>query len=437
MDSDALVFLHLSDIHFKHIKSYFDLDYDLRHELEKDLESLLADIHHVNSIVITGDIVFSGKKDEYDIARSWIERVCKQTQCAIEDVWLVPGNHDVDRTKTRTKMNQTIHANIRKQNTQNNFDSELLSWIEDKDGNKTLLEPLEDFNSFAMSFGSESMPHRLSWTTDDNTDYELNDGSKIRIIGINSALISDDSDDNRANKLFISSFQFNLQRYNGVEYLLLCHHPPDWVLDNDFEDKIISRARILLFGHKHYSKIRQIENSLKIVAGAIHPTRTEEVWLPTYNVISLKILKDNKSRRLQVKTFQREWNSDLNKFQAKYSDTGNYYYEHFLNLDDWENKKEDVLENAEIVHEERPQMLRDTTSIRKLVYHFLSLPHPVILKIAVDLELMREEDRNKNATEIYKSIIDRAQQNKQLGQLWDNVSKYRGQDMERENPFNT
>src|SRR4051794_33157633 len=92
--------LHLSDIHFRFGESgdIFDPDSDLRNELERDVVRLRGTrIEKVDGILVTGDIAFAGKKEEYERASAWLERLCDLLGCARDNVWVVPGNHDVDR----------------------------------------------------------------------------------------------------------------------------------------------------------------------------------------------------------------------------------------------------------------------------------------------------------------------------------------------------
>ena len=66
-----LIFLHFSDIHFhkKNSVGIYDLDQDIRNEIEIDIEMLTQDIESVNGIIISGDIAFAGVKEEYKISK--------------------------------------------------------------------------------------------------------------------------------------------------------------------------------------------------------------------------------------------------------------------------------------------------------------------------------------------------------------------------------
>lgn len=78
-----LVLLHLSDIHFT-VRSgdNFDVFEDVRNELEEDIKRIVPTLPApVAAIVVSGDIAFSGKRQEYETAAAWLDRVCELAGC--------------------------------------------------------------------------------------------------------------------------------------------------------------------------------------------------------------------------------------------------------------------------------------------------------------------------------------------------------------------
>jgi 3',5'-cyclic AMP phosphodiesterase CpdA len=96
---ESIALAHLSDIHFHHELGgdVWDLDSELRHELELDLGRVTAELGPLRALLITGDVAFSGSTDEYAAAETWLGRITTLAGCREEDVWMVPGNHDVLR----------------------------------------------------------------------------------------------------------------------------------------------------------------------------------------------------------------------------------------------------------------------------------------------------------------------------------------------------
>ena len=121
-------------------------------------------------------------------------------------------------------------------------------------------------------------------------DLLLNDGSTLHLRGLNSVLISGPDDDDKRNKLLLGAIQTEYGRSDGVEYLTLCHHPTDWLLDKDnVAEALLAYSRIQLFGHKHIQKVNKMDETLWLVAGAVHPELSKPNWWPRYNYLSIEV----------------------------------------------------------------------------------------------------------------------------------------------------
>src|SRR5688572_22931427 len=113
---NPLVLLHLSDIHFSKslFSAPFDLDANLRNELELDIGRTIDDVGAPAGILVAGDIAFSGQRDEYDRAGAWLGVLANLVRCPQENVWCVPGNHDVDRQViTGRRTVRDLHSRLR------------------------------------------------------------------------------------------------------------------------------------------------------------------------------------------------------------------------------------------------------------------------------------------------------------------------------------
>jgi len=62
-------------------------------------------------------------------------------------------------------------------------------------------------------------------------------------------------------------------------------------------------------------------------------------------------------------------------------------------------------------------------SKRKLIYHFLNLPFHEIIKIATNLDLILDEDRNVENIELYRRVINRAENENKLAELWEEIEQ--------------
>src|SRR5262245_41797629 len=94
-----LSFVHLSDIHFRRgrMGDVHDEDAGLRNELQRDLRRLRKKLTRLDGLIISGDVAFGGKPEEFEYAANWIETVRELVGCPKDAVMVIPGNHDVDR----------------------------------------------------------------------------------------------------------------------------------------------------------------------------------------------------------------------------------------------------------------------------------------------------------------------------------------------------
>ena len=94
---NTLTWLHLSDLHASERS-----DWDAGRVLKSLLEDLrvLRDEHELRPdlLIFTGDAAFAGRADEFDTAGRFFEEVRDACGVERENVFLVPGNHDVDRS---------------------------------------------------------------------------------------------------------------------------------------------------------------------------------------------------------------------------------------------------------------------------------------------------------------------------------------------------
>ena len=215
-------FLHLSDIHFRrNANTPYDAYKDLRNELERDAIKKGKDLNGVHAILISGDIAFSGHEEEYKIAHDWLQHMCRELGCPLENVWTIPGNHDVDRKIIEKSMLlKDAHRNLRQ--TAAELDDKLAGYLGgDPEAAKLIYRPIQNYVDFAAKYGCGLSPESPFW----EQDWPLNDGSTLRIRGVNSTVASDELDNDASYKLVVGKRQLEMSRQDGVEYSVLCHHP--------------------------------------------------------------------------------------------------------------------------------------------------------------------------------------------------------------------
>ena len=279
------MFLHLSDIHFRAGESQTEFDRvqaDLRNEMELQLEQIFRSTK-ATGILITGDVAFGGKEEDFEIARAWLEHLTDLLHCGIDDVWVVPGNHDVDRDVVDASPKlQAVHEEIRSAAKAGRLDPVLEGFLKDPTFGPTLLQPLKSYNEFAGVYGCEIEASRPCW----ESILKFPDGTDLCLRGLSSALISDRQDDK--GHLVLGSIQSVVYRRPGRINMTLCHHPPDWLIDGaNVADHFEQRVHVQLFGHKHDYRVPRYVNSVVISAGATHPDRKQPNWIRVTTLFNL------------------------------------------------------------------------------------------------------------------------------------------------------
>lgn len=417
MANEALVLVHLSDIHFnRHTTGdAYDLDAELRDGLSNDSAALRNELGNANAILVTGDIAFSGRADEFEIAGQWLESLSRVVGCAIEDIWTTPGNHDVDWTVIReSEVLQTLYDSLCKEPLFT-LDRKVNNLLRDRAAD--LFAPLHNYNEFAAPFQCRVTHERPNSTG----DLILNDGSILRLVGLNSTLVSSSLDHERDRPLILGSYQTSFARKPGVEYLTLCHHPPSWLRDGaGMAEALNAKTRIQLFGHRHLHAVENVGGSIVVAAGAVQPERyTEEGWEPHYNWIRASINQATGLRSLCVEVAPRVWDRRSSRFVG-HGDTLRFE----IPLDAWvQAAREPIgIEVREVIEEElttgtpedRNAALHDR---RRLYYRFFRLPYGKAVAIAQELGLFDEADRTLKGAELLNAILRRATERQLVEEL--------------------
>lgn len=422
-----LTFVHLSDIHLgtPGMHGVCDLNAQLRGALEQDLVEFRETNGCVTGLLVTGDIAFSGAEAQYLEAGDWLTKLCKIAGCDEDQVWIVPGNHDVQRSVNASSMLvRDFHTNVR-QLPPSQLDAKLGEALTDAVASKGIFDALANYNAFACRFRCTVSAVKPFW----EKDLLLNDGSILRLRGVTSTLISDATDDDKANKLLLGTAQLSIVREPGVEYLVLCHHPPEWLLDRDaIEQKLCALVRVQLFGHKHEQTIHQIDQNLRLTSGAIHPERHGQVWVPRFNVLSLQVEGSGNQRTMKVDVHSRIWDAPNQIFMA---DGRAEQYQ--LALNRWGGRPASGAVGVPAVVPPRPMGSPAPTPcavtpsvddlLRKLTYRFLTLSILNRMDVLDRLGLLPTRELGSIDAAFYSAAISRLQADGRLSECWDTINR--------------
>jgi predicted MPP superfamily phosphohydrolase len=435
-----MLLLHISDIHFRApdcLDPNQDPDRVYRTRLLRDVRARVAELGPVSAILIGGDIGFKGAPEEYRTAMIWIRELAAVAGCPLERVFVIPGNHDVDRSIIgHNAAVRNAQAAIARANGEHR-ERELRAQISDADTAHALLKPIAAYNEFAKILNCQVfLPDRLYW----KQDLDLEGGVVLRVHGLTSTLLSgaEGRDDTR-DGLYLSPLQTVLDPVEDVVNLVLCHHPPDWLMDQDAaEDAICGRAALQLFGHKHRQRIAREANYVRFSAGAVNPDRYELGWLPGYNLIDLHIRGAGPDRAITVDAHLRQWQSNPDLFRPVLTPQEETVFSHIIPFPEPPRAAApavaagapgaDPAVQAATLSESSCDTLpgkpdadveaaMGDASTRNLVFRFWNLTASQRREIALRIGLISEEELGLPEPERYGRALIRAGQRGQLDQL--------------------
>ena len=422
-----MLLLHISDIHFRReeIGNPMDPNNHLRNELKRDAEEMCQRLGKApDAILVSGDIAFAAHADEYAFALSWLEKLAIACGTTSECIFVIPGNHDVVRSMASKPMVQALHQQIKSANPIL-LDNVLRGILQDPDSSRALYAPLDQFNLFAGQFFCDvSAPMRTIATR----SLKLNDGSTLKLIGFNSALVSSQADE--VGNLFVDPACFQITRERGVEHVVLCHHPFTWLRQGEvLKGHLNDVARIQLFGHEHTNRIELQRDTVRIAASAAHPDRTEHGWEPGYNLIELQVVNKGAERRLYMEAHVRIWQSNPGQFRAK-MDRSREVFKHDIELDSWTAPPVESISStifqADSTHVEPTEHKmraaqnsgRDPMdNLRSIGVRFFKLTLSQKSAIAGKLGLLEDEDMNQPDFERFRRVFERARDRNLVDEL--------------------
>ncbi|MFZ0523925.1 MAG: metallophosphoesterase [Candidatus Acidiferrales bacterium] len=425
-----LTFVHLSDIHFIlgfSSESPFDIDKPVRDAILQDAKALRSKLAPVTGVLLTGDIAYAGKSGEYTTALDWLGQLTEILGCEKEYLWCVPGNHDIDRSVLKENLAiAAVHNHLR---TAADRETQLRDHLLVENTGRLLFSPLKAYSEeFATRLGCLSHPAQPWWTD----DWELNDGSILRLRGLNSVLVSGPDDNDKDKKLILGAIQTDYGRESGVEYLTLCHHPTDWLLDKDrVEESLMNYSRIQLFGHKHVQKATQMDETLWLVAGAVHPERSKPDWLPRYNYLSIEVQGTGAERYMSVDVYARVWSQTERQFTREQGGYREDFRNYRLKLPEWRTpmiaESTNNAAGAEAATERGADPQRAMNMNRKkLLFRFIGLPHHTKVAIMKRFDLWQDDDQKLPDAEIFAACFERAKKKNVLDKVWEAVEGQSG-----------
>ncbi|CAK7010808.1 metallophosphoesterase [Tissierella sp.] len=248
-----IILCHLSDIHFKLDKKNSLLDKE-----EKLSEAIRSHIQMVSSnnlenrifFIITGDIAFSGKSEEYDIALNFIIKLQDKLKEELGEVnieyIIAPGNHDCNFEKDNALRQMALDGTKNGKKVDNHVINLCTSLQENFDNFTSILNEKHQSNKIQNIYEYETKDKKIAFQTFNSSWMSMKRESQGDII------IPLDQVD-----------EIYLENYDLV--VTLFHHPLNWIENNNkikFKQLIEKTSDIIITGHEHNSEtIESITNN--------------------------------------------------------------------------------------------------------------------------------------------------------------------------------
>ncbi len=312
MAKESYTFIHLSDIHFGQERDgTIRIHDDIRAQLLNDCKQVLEESKTPpDGILITGDIAYGGTREEYERAGQWIDQLAQTVGCDIISVRTIPGNHDIDRKKIH-HFCKLAHEDVRGKQA-SEVDACLEEMLKDEEESNPLLAKIAAYREFAARFGCDfDSVKKPIW----RKEYIFPGGRKLILVGMNSVQISDSTD--AEGRMILGNNQYVLPVEDNVEYVVLVHHPVEWLKDRSNVRPYLMRTRVVMVGHEHELRIHKIQDEyqreqLQVFAGATNPPERDMEY--RYNWLDISLVEDQDHVSLRVNVRPRLWDRMQTKF---------------------------------------------------------------------------------------------------------------------------
>jgi 3',5'-cyclic AMP phosphodiesterase CpdA len=250
----SITWLHLSDLHAR-----LQDDWDSRQiadTLVKDLKSLQKDYGlRPDLVFFTGDAAFGAHKtekmvDQYQKVKAFFDSVRRafEPEIPIRDLYLIPGNHDVDRGEITPDQTQWLRNPDRK------LDEIIAAMRDGKKQWRTWMDRLSAYRNFLTEYGllhlQPEHSHQI-WA-----DAKQIGSLRVGIVGFNSAWSCADKRD-KAMLWCGGEWQLSQlkEQLGPVAFsFALIHHPGNWFTvqeDPAFLRRLRQYFPLVLHGHEH------------------------------------------------------------------------------------------------------------------------------------------------------------------------------------------
>ena len=363
--------LQISDIHWLAIPDAMD-DYSLmRHEFLDDIESFCKNGNgQFDHLLICGDIAFSGEKEQYTKAKTYIENICDKIKLNKSEVYVVPGNHDKQRNAGKTVLRNLIQAGLACESANDQMFYNLMKG--DTDSFRDLFFPFKEYRDFSAGYDSVEMMmdkcieckeveadnDHAYWESILSDDF---DGYQVHLYGFNTSLSCDQNDwddwesKRNGHKMFLPKFAYNnLHKKKGKHiYISMMHHPTKYLANGSkIEDEFDRFFHLQFYGHVHVSdaSLNTDKSTVRVFSGAMQPPgaldKNDCRYCPVFNIVELSINKPTNGKEfLHIKLRVNRWNEETKSFNEDRCLSKEFNVELNTNPSRWENMQTSIRQN--------------------------------------------------------------------------------------------
>ena len=332
-----LSWLHLSDLHYGKKDAW---------DAEPILKNLIKDLKHLETdhglcpdlIFFSGDLAFGemgpepGKnlKDQYKSVEDFLAQVRTAFSNPVPKarIFLVPGNHDVNRKRVG-KMSTMFIDSLDDQESISDFMNG-----GGEDWNR-VMDRLEDYRNFLNNFGNPVLLQERDRLTY-GTTVEIN-GIRVGIAGFNTVWSSGRNSKEENGKLRVAwkwqNTRVQKELENADVKIALFHHPVSWGVEADKAfagDKLINEFHFILSGHEHKTAVTSYANGSSTISSYACYHRSQGSG---YNICCLDF--ENQTGEVHLRKYSDEDGGGWVRRSTPKARDGRYHLEY---LDKWMKK---------------------------------------------------------------------------------------------------
>jgi predicted phosphodiesterase len=283
---DKISWLHISDLHLKRQSVSWSQDVVLRalHKAVSDRSTTKP----VNLVLATGDLSYSGSREEFTQVAAFFEVILKDLGLSHGDLFVVPGNHDNDLSVQKYSV-----AGARATAISSGLADALVGDVREREQILSRQSAYREFiNGFFPADSCRMTPDGLGYVAKKTLS-----PLRISIMGLNSAWLCHSGQKDRGSVVIgerqVIDAIYAAQTEQPHFIVALIHHPTFWLCQFEHkavEDRLRQSCDFVLRGHLHETDIQTHvigdRKCVFVAAGASFETRESR---NSFNYVELNI----------------------------------------------------------------------------------------------------------------------------------------------------